>query len=124
MMTDNDDGEKKVAKREFQHPSLANGRWRTFSFVEQMANVGSEVGRAFNWREKGNADYARLAYFRALELLDFTLEDPRNLSRSKEINLVREVFVDTFEGTNKYGSTPDQCKKYFDAFAFAARRDR
>jgi hypothetical protein len=32
------------------HPSLAAGRWRTFSLMEQLAHVGSEVERALNWR--------------------------------------------------------------------------
>jgi len=44
-----------------QHSELAAGRWVTLSFIEQMANVGSEVERARKWREKGNSDYSRLA---------------------------------------------------------------
>jgi hypothetical protein len=109
----------------FQHKELAtNGRWNQLSFVEQMANVGSEVCRALNWQEKGNAAYAELAYFRALELLCFTLDDPRNLSRSKEIARVKEALVDTFDGTNEYASTPTLWRNYFNAFAYAARRDR
>jgi hypothetical protein len=43
----------------YQHRGLAEGRWAEFSFVEQMANVGSEVERAFE---------------RSLELLDLTLQ--------------------------------------------------
>ena len=39
-----------------------------------MANVGSEVERALNWQAKGNKEYSRLAFERALELLDFTTE--------------------------------------------------
>ena len=34
------------------HKELAQGRWFNPSFFEQMANVGSEVARAINWREK------------------------------------------------------------------------
>jgi len=33
-----------------QHKELAAGRWNKLSFVEQMANVGSEVERTINWR--------------------------------------------------------------------------
>lgn len=106
------------------HQTLADGRWLTFSFLEQMANVGSDVGRALNWRERGNEMQSRLAYERALELLDFTLSDPRNRGRLKEIARVRESLVDFFQGSNEYGSTPDLMRRYFDAFAFAARRDR
>jgi hypothetical protein len=28
--------------------SLAEGRWFTFSFEEQMGNIGSEIGRTIN----------------------------------------------------------------------------
>ena len=34
------------------HQSLASGRWQQLSFVEQMANIGSEVERALSWKEK------------------------------------------------------------------------
>ena len=53
----------------FQHKELAAGRWSTFSLVEQMANVGSDVGRAINWKAKGNLPYSQKAFERALELL-------------------------------------------------------
>jgi hypothetical protein len=49
-----------------QHRDLAAGRWRSLSFVEQLANVGSEVERALNWRQKQNTDYSLLALDRAL----------------------------------------------------------
>ena len=31
-----------------QHTQLASGQWKKLSFSEQMANVGSEVGRALS----------------------------------------------------------------------------
>ena len=36
-----------IAPRTILHGSLASGRWSQLSFVEQMANVGSDVERAF-----------------------------------------------------------------------------
>lgn len=36
----------------FKHKDLAQGRWATMSLHEQMANIGSEVSRAFNWQKK------------------------------------------------------------------------
>jgi hypothetical protein len=41
----------------YQHKELAAGRWQQMSLVEQMANVGSEVGRALNWRAKVSTNY-------------------------------------------------------------------
>ena len=37
-----------------QHADLASGRLKDMTLSEQMANIGSEVSRALNWRKKGN----------------------------------------------------------------------
>jgi hypothetical protein len=107
-----------------QHKSLADGRWNAFTLHEQLANVGSEVERAINWRIKGNADYSQRAYHRALELLDFTRADPKNAARLRELCRVREALVDFFQYANEYGSTDTSWRRYFGAFTFAARRAR
>ncbi len=57
-----------------QRKDLAAGRWRQISFPEQMAHIGSEVGRALNWRAKNNPSYCQKAMDRVLELVDPTLE--------------------------------------------------
>jgi len=36
----------------YQHKELASGRWEKLTFLEQMANMGSEVERALNWQKK------------------------------------------------------------------------
>ena len=69
----------------YQHKDLANGGWEKLSFLEQMANIGSEVERTLNWRAKGNADYALKAFERALELIDLILENIGNIDHFKEI---------------------------------------
>ena len=69
-----------IKSKNIQHKGLAAGRWNELTFDEQMANTGSEVGRAIKWRKKGDAEYSRLAYERALELMDLTLADPKNIT--------------------------------------------
>ena len=107
-----------------QHRELAEGRWRQFSFVEQMANIGSEVERFLNWRAKGRPEYSAKAFVRALELIDFTLDANRQRGRLREVARVREAFVDFSEGANAFSSSADSWRKYFLAFAYAARRNR
>jgi len=102
------------------HPSLAAGRWRTFSLMEQLAHVGSEVERALNWREKGHPEYSRLAVDRALELLGLTIADPRHRLRLKEMTRLREALLDFFGGDNEFCSTEQSWRAYFYAFALAA----
>jgi hypothetical protein len=107
-----------------QHRDLAGGRWFELSIADQLGHVGSEISRAVRW-ESRNPDIARGAVYRALELLDLTLDDPRHrqsLARLREVARAREVVVDFFVGPNAYGSTAASLQRYFDAFAAAARR--
>jgi len=104
-----------------QHKELAMGRWEKLSFCEQMANVGSEVSRAFNWRKKGKDTLAENAVNRALELLDLTIGTVRQPSRLKELLRARECLVDYFYGSNEYLSSEQLLRRYFDIFAFALR---
>ncbi len=106
------------------HRGLASERWNALSLLEQMANIGSEVERTISWRNKGNEEYAMRAFERALELLDFTLADPKHQGRRKEIARVREGLVDHFFCDNEYGSTDQNWQRYFLQFAVAARAGR
>lgn len=96
-------------------------RWNEFSKIEQMANIGAEVGRTISWTKKGNEQMAKNALYRALELIDFTIDDPKNKNSLKEILRVRELLVDYFAGENIYHSTEEGWNKYFYYFNFAAR---
>lgn len=106
----------------YQHQQLAAGRWSQLSFLEQMANIGSEVERALTWRAKDRADYCLRAAERALELFDFSLDSTKQLTKLKEIARAREAVVDFFYGSNQYGSTDALFRRYFLPFAYAARR--
>jgi len=46
----------------YQHKSLANGRWSKLSLIEQMANIGSDVLRAINWKNRKNRENFWLAF--------------------------------------------------------------
>lgn len=104
-----------------QHQQLAAGRWKSLSFVTQMANIGSEVERTILWKEKGNDLYRQKAFERALELLDLTIADPRNRKRLRELTRLREVLVDYFFGENQFSSSDQLWRNYFFAFNYAAR---
>jgi hypothetical protein len=107
-----------------QHRELAAGRWWELSVTEQLGNVGSEISRATRWASR-NPETARASLYRALELLDLTLADPRlrdSPARLREIARAREVVADFFAGPNQYRSSAESLQRYFDAYALAARR--
>lgn len=107
----------------YQHKKLAAGNWKKLPFLEQMANIGSEVERALNWRKKKNSDYSQRASERALELIDLTLSSSRSFARFKEIARTREAIVDYFFGSNQFMSTEASWRSYFSHFTYAARRN-
>lgn len=107
----------------YQHKSLASGRWQMFSFLEQMANIGSELERALNWQAKGNSTYCQRSFERALELIDLTLDSVNGFARLKELARMREAIVDYFLEKNSFMFTEDSLRRYFSNFLHAARRD-
>lgn len=106
-----------------QHKDLSNGRWAEMPFAEQMANIGSEVSRALNWRKKGKKDLSQKAFNRALELIDITVSSVKRYPKLKELCRVRESLVDFFFGTNQFCSSELLLRKYFDHFAYLKNGD-
>lgn len=106
-----------------QHQSLASGRWEKIPFMEQMANVGSEIERTINWKNKNKNDYSEKAFVRGLELLSLTIQDFKNKKRLKELTRLREALIDYFQFNNQFESSDQLWQKYFYAFNFAARRN-
>lgn len=105
----------------YQHPTLAAGRWQKLSFMEQMAHIGSEVERAVLWEEKQNKAYSQKAFERALELLSLTIADQKNKKRLKELTRLYELLVDYFYGENQFSSSALLWRKYFYPLTYAAR---
>jgi hypothetical protein len=106
----------------YRHTGLAAGRWKELSLSTQMANIGSEVSRALNWRKKGNAEYCRKSASRALELLDLSLDSAGSFPRLKELARLREAVVDYFFGSNRYATSEAMWRTYFNHFNYAARK--
>jgi hypothetical protein len=96
-----------------QHKNQSKGDWQSKPFLEQMANIGSEVYRATNWKTKGNEEYAQMAFERSLELFDMTKEARLSLSQYRELTRMREVWVDYFKYDNQYNSTGEGINRYF-----------
>ena len=103
--------------------TLAGGRWRTLTILEQMGNIGSEVERAIRAHEAGRQDRFDRALHRALELFDLTAADDRwRGPRRREILRAREEFCRLFFDPDPPTGSADGLKRYFLYFAIAARR--
>lgn len=108
----------------FLHQNTVVGRWETMSFMEQMGNIGSEVGRT---RIALDAHPERFqgAFYRALDLFDRTLADERWHGRRFELARARELFCAASLRQEEYGTSLADLDNYFMQFAMAAalRRD-
>lgn len=97
----------------YLHKNAAEGRWQRMSLAEQLANIGSEVGRAAKWQGKDEKTFYG-AVTRALELFNFTLEDKRwESSKLLEIGRLKEVFCDGVLGGKEYGTILSNLENYF-----------
>ena len=105
-----------------QHRNLDLERWGRMPLAEQMANIGSEVGRALNWQKKGNEAFSEKAVSRALELLELSLSSVQPFHRIKELARLKEAVVDYFLGSNEFSSSEMLWRKYFDHFNYLARK--
>lgn len=108
----------------YQHKTLAEGRWAQMTLREQMLNIGSEVSRANKWRKKGNIDQCTKATYRALELVSLTIDAQRGHHCLKEFTRLYEVLCDFFLGDNIYNSDAESLQRYFDIFAFNANKQK
>lgn len=105
----------------FIHKELASGRWQSFSFLQQMGNIGSEIDRTIHWKQNNEPALSQGAFERVLELLDLTIQDQKNRSRLRELCRVRETLVDYFMYDNLYGSSDELWHRYFYFFAVKAQ---
>lgn len=105
-----------------QHTQLASGAWNKLSFVEQMANIGSEVERTLKWQEKHNTQFSYKAFARGFELVSLTIEcHSGDAAKLKELSRLKELLADSVVFENTYRSSNESWRKYFRAFNWAAR---
>src|SRR5271170_7458554 len=97
---------------ELTHLEAVRPSWKKFSFIEQMANIGSEVGRAL--RSRSNPARYWGAVTRALDLFYLTIEDPRWKGRRREVLRVRELFAAAALGSDEYKTSLKDLERYFD----------
>lgn len=113
-----------MTEKKIFHKDLSPERWFRFSLFEQLGNVGSDIERTVQLKNRGMLEDSGCAFDRSLELLDLTIADPKNRRHLKEIVRAQELLVDYFMYDNEYGSTDECWQNYFFDFAYAAAIQR
>lgn len=106
------------------HKNAAQGRWQQFSFSEQLANIGIEVGRTANAKDKDQQGFEG-AKNRAIELFDLTINDPKWKAKARLIEIIKakEIFCDTFKEKPEYNISLKDLESYFFHFMLLARKN-
>ena len=93
-------------------------KWAGLSLMEQMGNIGSEVGRAIKAREDPTRRDGAVA--RAIDLFSATAACCSG-RRLREVLRARDEFLRLFyDGSKDF----NEIERYFYRFALAARRER
>lgn len=107
------------------HKRLTPERWNRYTLMEQLANVGADIDRTINWRNKNDSDYSKDAFERVLELLNLTILDPKHSRPTrKELVRTRELLIDYFVYDNIYKTNDKIWHDYFFQFSYAAALER
>ena len=90
-------------------------RWNKMSISEQILNIGGEIQRAVDRKEKNEDSLAKQYLSKALEWIELTKKDPKNAVRIAEINIVEDEVKDYFE-KNKYHNNKSSIMSYWNSF--------
>lgn len=103
---------------------IDRGRWGKMTILEQMGNIGIEVGRAIKAKRNGENDLMIGAIDRTLDLFDATTEIliANKSPRVKEVLRAEDQFLNLFFDDNF--TDADSIDDYFMQYALAARNGR
>lgn len=90
--------------------------WFAMPLGVQISNVGSEVHRAINWKNRGDVQKRNSFCMKAIEFLELMKKDPKNCYRKGELDCCINELKDYLLGENIYNTTEEQLIKYYDAF--------
>ncbi len=99
--------------------TINRDRWKRLTILEQLGNIGSEVGRTLKLKQRGE-DFLP-ALIRSLDLFDATVEllISQRSHRTKEVLRARDQFLHAV-----YVKDDPKIETYFLQFAIAARNNR
>lgn len=91
-------------------------RWFEMPIEMQISNIGSEVNRAINWKNKGDNKKKEGFCLKAIDYLSLSIEDVKNSHRVQELLFCIRELQDYFLGVNYYNTNDEMLRKYYNAF--------
>lgn len=105
---------------------IDEAKWATLSIFEQMGNIYSEIGRAFNARRSNDTVNSQAATYRAIDLFDLTARNlaTRHSPKTKEVLRAKDQFLSFIQQPKLDEKPVAELDRYFMQFAIAARLNR
>jgi hypothetical protein len=105
---------------------MDRARWAQLSVVEQMGNIGSEVGRALNARRANDRTRFDAALDRVIDLFDASTDVliAEKSYRVREVLRAKDQVLELLCGNDPTLSDGPAIEEYFLQFGVAARANR
>lgn len=105
------------------HYRIDRQKWAKLSLLEQMGNIGSEVGRSIKAKQNGDQAAWQAALERTLDLFDATTDELVKFKslRSKEVFRAKDQYLQLFYNPASVEADSQKLEKYFIQLAIAAR---
>ena len=94
--------------------TMSKERWKKFTPIERMGNIGSEYGRVLHFRDRSDRMLMESALKRTLKLIDVTVLLEDNLARKHELTLLKQAVIENIDQV--------MLQNYFNQFALLAMR--
>lgn len=72
-------------------------RWKKFTPIERLGNIGSEYGRALAFKNTNDNERFSGAFNRLFQLINATIELENNTARRHEMMLMKQATIEVFE---------------------------
>ena len=93
-------------------------RWNKMTVSEQILNIGGEVQRAVDRKERHDEHNTQIYLNKALDWLALSKNDPKNERRISELDAAEEELRDYFEDNN-WGNDANSIMGYWNSFLSA-----
>jgi hypothetical protein len=99
-------------------------RWAQLTLIQQLGNIGSEVGRSVAARRRHDSGRFEGALERALDLFEATIDIliAQKSPRVREVLVAKDQYLNLFFGYAPVGDE-EKIEQYFMNYAIAARRN-
>ena len=104
-----------------------SGKWHQMSFLQQYANLGTEICRTIKAKESNDTPRFEEAAQRMFELFYMTVDActrKKTPGKLKETLRAKEVTLDFLYGDNLYSSSPKNFESYFFTISVLANEER